>query len=117
MKPALARNSLFLMAARGQAPGEQAMYLTGTMATLPEPIRLLMEVSASRIWGVGVGYRVVGWLSPKTCRSLTAFCQSRAALARPARLGAEMWVPRGCMQLALGQTWGNDTREGSCRLQ
>ena len=44
MKPALARHNLFLMAARGQAPGEQAMYLTGTMATLPEPTRLLMEV-------------------------------------------------------------------------
>ena len=51
LKPALARNNLFLMAARGQAPGEQAMYLTGTVATMPEPTRLLLEVRClSGLW-------------------------------------------------------------------
>ena len=44
LKPALARHNLFVMAARGAPPGEQALYLTGTAATLPEPTRLLVEV-------------------------------------------------------------------------
>ena len=95
MKPALARNSLFLMAARGQAPGEQAMYLTGTMATLPEPTRLLMEVSGSKVWGLGLGFRVVGWLDSKAfCRPPDCVLSEPGGSGKARQVGAERWVPR-----------------------
>lgn len=45
IKPRLAAKNVFLMAARGSPNGEQAAYLTCVLATLPEPTRVLFEVS------------------------------------------------------------------------
>ena len=47
LKPVLGRSNLFVMAARGSPPGEQALYLTGVVASVPEPVRLLIEVCTS----------------------------------------------------------------------
>ena len=44
VKPRLAANNVFLMAARGSPSGEQAAYLAASLATLPQPTRVLLEV-------------------------------------------------------------------------
>lgn len=54
VKQRLASNNVFLMAARGSPNGEQAAYLTASIATLPQPTRVLLEV---RFGGAAPGLR------------------------------------------------------------
>ena len=47
VKQRLAASNVFLMAARGSPSGEQAAYLVASLATLPQPSRVLLEVSVN----------------------------------------------------------------------